>query len=47
MICTPEDELHKFHNTIYGNALDNPVTGRGGNVDIIAMTCELAQVVVA
>jgi hypothetical protein len=22
----------------------NPVTGRGGNVDIIAMTCELAQV---
>jgi hypothetical protein len=24
--------------------LDNPVTGRGGNVDIIAMTCELAQV---
>jgi len=24
--------------------LDNPVTGRGGNVDIIAMRCELAQV---
>ena len=22
----------------------NPVTGRGGNVDIISMTCELAQV---
>ena len=22
----------------------NPVTGRGGNVDIIVMTCELAQV---
>jgi hypothetical protein len=38
---------YSFHNTIYviTRFPGNPVNGRGGDIDVVDMTCEIAQVV--
>ena len=44
MVLYRNSRKYRFHNTLVTRFPGNPINGRGGDVDMVDLTCELAQV---